>query len=179
MMLTVLSRQSDTDMLRDELMAQENRISALESKIGTSDEISERLGLAIRNLPMPPDGMSELQNVWLSLNEIHAPGLNTEHVLTEAVRVGNVGPKRGSVKVEIIDEMSRSCIMKNKKNSTQHPNILLKNLVIRNLKTVCQINFDNFARDLMKFIPGGENLFIAPNGNICQRNPIYSSQSRE
>ena len=62
MMLNVLSKQNENDKVIEEVKSNVNRIRELEAKVGGPDQISEKLGLAIRNLPMPPPGVSELSN---------------------------------------------------------------------------------------------------------------------
>ena len=130
-------------------------------------------------MPYPPEGMTEVDNVRVALNEIQAPGVNVEVHILKAVRVGCIGSKLGTVKVEMKDEKSRSSIMKNKRNLSRHPNNTFKSLIIKNLKSSTEILFDNFARDLLKIVPGGSNLFISSNGSIRERysvsdNPIHT-----
>ena len=116
MLLSIVANQDYVYSLKDEIKNHEARLSALESKVGGQEEISERLGLAIRNLPLPPEGMSELSNVGDISNYIQAPGVNTECDVIKAIRFGNVGTNLGTVKVELRDENCRSAIMKNKKS---------------------------------------------------------------
>ena len=51
MMLNVFSKQTESDSVHQEVKNNVARISQLEAKVGDSNQISERLGLAIRNLP--------------------------------------------------------------------------------------------------------------------------------
>merc|ERR1719318_2539252 len=63
MMLNVVSKQSENDDIKDEVKNNTSRIKDLEAKVGGQDEISEKLGLIVRNLPLPKPGTSELENV--------------------------------------------------------------------------------------------------------------------
>ena len=51
------------------------RIQELERKVGDSSEISEKFGIAIRELPLPV-GRSELDLVREALSQIGAPGID-------------------------------------------------------------------------------------------------------
>ena len=51
------------------------RITQLEAKVGKPDDIALPLGLAVRYLPLPSEGNTELENVRMALNEINAPGV--------------------------------------------------------------------------------------------------------
>ena len=46
----------------------------------------------------------------------------------------------------------------------------MKNLIIKNLKTEDHMAIENFARDLLKMIPGGNDVYMAANGHLRQKN---------
>ena len=50
MMLNVLSKQSENDNIKSEVKSNSSRIQELEAKVGGPEQISEKLGLTIRNL---------------------------------------------------------------------------------------------------------------------------------
>ena len=171
MLLNVLSKQSENDAFKQEIKDHGFRIRELEAKVGDSSEISEKLGLAVRNLPLPTSGQSELENVRAALNEVRAPGVEVNRDITKAVRVGVKDDYLGTVKVEMLNDVSRASIMKNKKSLGNHQNPVMKNLIIKNLKTEDQMRMENFARDVLQIFPGGNNYFIAGNGHLRQKDP--------
>ena len=63
MMLHLVSRQTENDLVKNEVLRNTQRIQELENKIGDESVVSEKLGLAIRNLPLPINGQTELDNV--------------------------------------------------------------------------------------------------------------------
>ena len=56
LMLNIHSKMPETEALRYEIKKVNNRLDALEAKIGDGSEVAERLGLALRFLPLPPTG---------------------------------------------------------------------------------------------------------------------------
>ena len=52
LMLNIHAKMSETDAFRSEVKKASARIDALEAKIGGTNEVSEKLGLAIRLLPL-------------------------------------------------------------------------------------------------------------------------------
>ena len=171
MLLNVLSKQSENDAIKQEVKDHGARIRELEAKVGDPSDISEKLGLAVRNLPLPTPGQSELDNARAALYEVRAPGVEVARDITKAVRVGAKDDYLGTVKVEILNDESRASIMKNKKNLGNHQNPAMKNLIIKNLKSEDQMRMENFARDVLQMVPGGNNFFIAGNGRLRQKDP--------
>ena len=125
MMLHMSSNMSRVDSIRADVT---DRISALEAKVGSADEVATQLGLAIQNLPVPTNGNTELQNVRNALSEIRAPNVDVNVVITKAVRKSSKDETRegagdsrlGTVLVEISSVEAKSLIMKNKKVLEQH-----------------------------------------------------------
>ena len=119
------------------------RITQLEAKVGKPDDIALPLGLAVRYLPLPSEGNTELENVRMALNEINAPGVDVKRDIVKATRVGykaesvpGVGNSSlGTVKVEVRTEESRALIMKTKFQLKNYPMPVMKSLVIQNLKS--------------------------------------------
>ena len=175
MMLNVVSKQAESDNLKTEVRGNTDRITELEAKVGGPDQISEKLGLAIRNLPLPAVGSSELDNVREALTEIRAPGVDTLRDVVKACRFGAKEDYLGTVKVEMRNDDSRASIMKNKKNLAHHHNVTMQNLIIKNLKSENQMSMENFARDLLKMIPGGNDVFMAANGHLRQKTSSHQT----
>ena len=108
MLLNVLSKQTENDGIKQEVKSNSERIKELEAKVGNADEISEKLGLVIRNLPMPVEGMSELENVREALIEIRAPGVDVMRDVTKAARFGWKEDYLGTVKIELLNDDARA-----------------------------------------------------------------------
>ena len=86
LMLNIHSKLPETEALRYEIKKVNSRLDALEAKIGDGSEISERLGLALRFLPLPPTGYTDLDIVKQILAEVRAPGINVDRDVVKAVR---------------------------------------------------------------------------------------------
>ena len=155
-------------------VAEENsfRISQLEAKVGNADEIALPHGLAVRHLPLPGDGVSELDNVRMAFREINAPGIEVQRDVIKAVRVGYRAesgpgvnnPNLGTVKVEMRNEECRAMVMKSKYQLKQHPQLVMKNLVIQNLKSREEMKTENFNYDILKMVTNGNDYYIGGNG---------------
>ena len=77
MMLNIVANNKSIDSVVQDVSDNRERIRELEAKVGGPLEVSEKLGLAVKNLPLPREGCSELDNVKEALAEIRAPGVNT------------------------------------------------------------------------------------------------------
>ena len=170
MMLQIVSRQDEADKMKEEVQKNTERITELEKKIGDSSEIAERLGIVIRNLSLPGEGKSELQHVREALSQIGAPGLDVVRDVIKAIRFGKTNTYLGVVKVEISNEEARKIIMSNKKNLSYNRNEMIRNLIIQNLKPQSQFYSENLGKDLLKLIPGGNEVYISNNGRLRQRD---------
>jgi len=169
MLLQVVSKQTENEQVIEEVKSNTNRIKELEAKVGGPECILEKLGLYMRGLPFPQNGQSELENVRAAIVEINAPGVDVVRDVIKAERVGSNENYFGTVKIEMRDDNSRASVMKTKKFLANHSNPIMRNLVVGNLKTNSQMALENFARDLLKLVPGGNDLFIAANGHLRQR----------
>ena len=58
--LNISAKVSENDAFRKDIRS---RIEAVEAKVGDPNEVSERLGLAVRFLPQPPTGYTDLDMV--------------------------------------------------------------------------------------------------------------------
>ena len=173
LMLNIHSKQSETDEVRSEINHANARLDAVEAKIGGPDDISERLGLAIRPLPLPPHGYTDLDMVRQFLAQIPAPGIDVNRDIVKAVRKVSAKPNPntsqpalGTVLVEMRDEESRASIMKNKFHLQENSNPAFHNLMIRNMKSKEQMFMENLGNSILKKIPGCENSFVTSNGQV-------------
>ena len=171
MLIQVLSRQEKSDNLVEEVRDNSNRIRELEKKVGDPGAIAEKLGLCLRGLPLA-EGRSELDNVRDALAQIGAPGVDVFKDVLKVERVGNTDSYIGIVKVELVSEAVRRQIMLNKKNLKFHVNETMRNLVISNLLPESDMKFVNFTRDILKMVPGGDEVYISNSGRLRQRDHI-------
>ena len=172
LMLNIHSKMSENDAFRCEFIKANTRIDALEAKVGGINEVSEKLGLAIRFLPLPPTGYSDLDIARQILAEIRAPGLDVNRDVVKAIRKIPSKPSNtnqpilGTVLVEMKNEESRASIMKNKHSLQSHPDNSIKTVIIKNMKSREQMMIENLGNNLLKRIPGCENTFVANNGQL-------------
>ena len=163
--LNIHSKQSDNDKLKGKVDETISRLEAVEAKVGDTEEVAERLGLAVRFLPFPATGYSDLDMVRQMFSEIRAPGIDVNRDIIKAIRKLPAKPspnssQLGTVLVEMRNEESRASVMKNKHNLHQHPNSTLQNLIIKNMKSKEQMFMENLGNNILKRIPGCENTFV-------------------
>ena len=176
MMLHLVSKQTENDLVKNEVLRNTQRIQELENKIGDETVVSEKLGLVIRNLPMPQEGHTELDNVRDALTEVRAPGVDVYRDVIKAVRFGNREDYLGIVKVEMSTDEARTSVMITKKNLKFHQNELIRNIIIGNLKSEAQMAFGNFTNDLLQMIPGGDQVYVTRNGHLRQRDSAATNR---
>ena len=171
MMVNLSAKQAKIDTVKTVVQSNTSRIEDLESKIGDSIQVSIPRGIAIHHLPPPSPGTSELQQVRNVLAAVRAEGVDPQVDVVKAVREGFKAESRpgandgwlGSVLVEL----------KTKKNLEDHPNQMLKNLIIKNAKTKAEMRMERMANSLLKLDPHGQNFYFAANGNLRPRNQTY------
>jgi len=184
--LNMYAKSEDIDNLKNVSEKNSYRISQLEAKVGRSDEVALPLGLAVRNLPLPSEGNTELDNVRLALKEIAAPGVDVKNDVVKAIRVGYRAESApgannlnlGTVKVEMRTEECRASVMKTKYQLKNHPQAVMKNLVVQNLKSRDEMKNENFHYDILKMITKSNDFYVGGNGHIRRRDQNPSSQSR-
>ena len=163
------------------------RISQLEAKVGSAEEVALPLGLAVRHLPLPGEGVTELDNVRMAFREINAAGIEVQRDIVKAVRVGYraesdpgvINSNLGTVKVEMRNEECRALVMKNKYQLKQHPQLVMKNLVIQNLKSREEMKTENFNYDILKMVTNGNEFYIGGNGHIRRRDHTNQNNIRQ
>ena len=178
MILHMFSKDSENKEVKEIVSSNTARIDALEAKVGKPEDVAKPLSLAVRNLPLPGPGVTDLQLVMSAFDEIRAQGVEVERDIIKAVRKG-VRPADnypGTVMVEMRDDTSRASIMKTKKVLESHHNPGLRKLIIKNYKSEEEIKADRKFANLLKRIPGSENSYFAGNGQIRENNPNQSQQ---
>jgi len=153
------------------------RIAQLEAKVGKPEDIALPLGLAVRYLPLPQEGISELDNVKMAFREINAPGVDVNKDVVKAIRVGYKAESEpgarnaylGTVKVEMRTEEGRAAVMKNKFTLKNHPKEVMKTLVVQNLKSREEMKYENFNYDILKMVTNSTDFYIGGNGHIRKK----------
>ena len=178
MMMHVYAKQNEIDVVKKTGQENSSRITQLEAKIGGPEDISLRLGLALRFLPLSQGGATELKNVQNAINQVHAQGVDASYDIIKAVRVGyksETAPgagngNLGTVKVEVRTEDARAKIMKSKTNLKNHPDPIFKKLVIQNLKSREEMKNENFHYDILKIATNSNEYYVAGNGHIRKKD---------
>ena len=135
LMLNINSRLAGAENVQEELKKVERRLDAVEAKVGGPHEVADNLGLAIRNLPFPNTGFTDLDVVRELFYEIRAPGVDVNTDIIKVVRKlpsrHNTNPSQhvlGTVLVEVRNDDCRANILRNKHVLEHHPNINIKML---------------------------------------------------
>ena len=176
MIVHMFARQSDIDETKGVVHSNTDRIAHLEAKVGGKDDVAYPRSIAIRKLPLPPLGVSELQNAQHYLKEVNAQGVDVTRDTVKAIRKESMkhdptlGPNLGTVLVELSDDETRGKIMKAKKNLMNHSNMILKNLIIKNAMTPAEMKAQNTNLGILNLITGNNEYFIAGNGSIRKKD---------
>ena len=185
LMINIHANQSETEVIKSELLKTNSRLDAVEAKIGGADEISERLGLVIRMLPLPQQGETDLSLVRRLFMEMRIPGFDSNREVARVLRKFPSKPPNnpsypllGAVLVEMRSEDSKTKIMKNKHVLEKHPDESVQRIVIKNMRSRERMFMENLGNSLVQKIPGCENYFVAPNGQLRERS-LGSNRSRQ
>ena len=170
MMLHLSANNMKVDDLERKVASYAKRIERLEACIASQEEVAVPLGLVVRNMPLPPPGVTELQQVKNAFMEINAPNIDVENDVVHAVRLGATGDKLGSVMVEMSNSQSRASIMKNKKRLVNHHSSSVRKLVIKNMKSWNEMKIENALNGLLRKLPGFEKFYISSNGNLIEKS---------
>ena len=180
MIVHMFAKQSENDAIKEQVHSNTDKIACLEAKVGDSNEVAYARSVAIRKLPLPPLGVTELQNVQHFLKEIKAEGFNADRDCIKAIRKEslkhnpNLGPNLGTVLVELKNEEVRGKIMKTKKNLIDHPAAVLRSLIIKNAMSPTEMKAQNTNFGLLKMITGNDDFYIAGNGAIRKKDPAFN-----
>jgi len=171
MMLYLCSKSGETEQMKTQLSTNTHRLDRIEARIGGNpDDIAVPLSLAINNLPIPAPGTEDIELVKALLREVNAPNVDVEKDILRVVRRGATEQNQGSVMVEMSSDETRASVMKSKWRLETHPNPGLRKVIIRNMKERHELKVDIALNQMLKLIPGGENLYIANNGNLREKN---------
>ena len=85
-MCHTLSKQHENEGLKAKVDANTDRIEQLEAKVGDPQDVAYPRTIAIRKLPLPPLGVSDLQNAQHYLKEIKIEGVNVDNDAVKAIR---------------------------------------------------------------------------------------------
>ena len=89
MMVHMFSKQSEIEGIKTQVVSKTCRIDQLEAKIGDPKDVSYSRSIAMRKLPLPPHGVSELQNAQHYLKEVKAEGVD---ISKDAIGIGRMQP---------------------------------------------------------------------------------------
>ena len=148
----------------------EDRIEALEKKVGRKEECAIPLSITIQNMPVM-SSKSDEDIVKKVIAEVGAQGVDPERDVVKVERRGykaatsHQTEKLGTVMVELSSSDVKARVMKAKKILESKPDPLSR-LRIRNMKTLAELNQENFNRQILKMVPGGERFFIGANGAL-------------
>ena len=171
MLLNLSIKSSETEEMKSQLTFNSQRLDRLEAKVGNPEELAVPLSLAVRNLPFPGPGVTDLQLIKAAFKEINARGVDLDRDIVKVVRQGATAENLGTVLVEMSSDETRASIMKTKKCLENNPSPGIRKLIIKNMKPRVELKFDIALNEILKRIPGGENCFIANNGHIREKNP--------
>jgi len=171
MLLNLSLRSGETEEMKIHLKSNTQRICRLEAKLGNPDDLAVPLSLAVRNLPLPAQGVTDLQLILAAFKEINAPNVDLDRDITTVVRHGATADNLGTVFVEMSSDQARASIMKTKKVLESHHNPGIRKLIIKNMKQRSELKMDIALNEILKRIPGSENCFIANNGQIREKAP--------
>ena len=171
MMIHMLSKSAENDEVKKTVVQCVSRLDSIEAKVGTSDDPSIPLSLAVRFLPLPNPGQTDLQLVKAALREVHAQGVDVERDVIKAVRLGETTDGRlGTVLAEMRNQETKAQNMKAKKCLESHPDQGLQKLIITNAQTKSEIKMNIALNQMLKKIPGEHDSYVAGNGHIMSKN---------
>ena len=185
MIVHMFAKQSENDAIKEQVHSNSDRIAHLEAKVGDANEVAYPRSLAIRKLPLPPHGVTEVENVQHYLKEMRVEGVDVNRDIIKAIRKEsakhdhNVGPNLGTVLVELKCEEVRGKIMKAKKHLMNHPAIVMRSLIIKNAMSPTEMKAQNTHFGLLKMITGNNDIFIAGNGAIKKKDHQYNNYSSQ
>ena len=166
---TVGNFETKLEALKADINENNERIKALEDKIGGQEECAIPLSITMQKLAKRSDTDDE-NLVKHVIKAINAEGVNAEEAVVKVVRKGHKpatatqSERHGTLLVELKSIDVKAKIMKTKKSLASHPG--LKEVRISNMKTQSQMNQDFFNRQVLKMIPGGHQYYISGTGAL-------------
>ena len=179
MVVHIFTKQTENDNIGVKVNSNTERIQQLEARLGEEPEIIYDRSIAIRTLPLPAEGFSEIQNVSYVLHEIREPSFCQTDIIKVIRKVSarhdpNKGPNLGSVLVQLRNEEVRGKLMRAKKALEHHQSADIRNLTIRNAFSPSEMRNQNIHNNLLRMITGSSNYFVAGNGSIRQKSEIVN-----
>ena len=124
MMLHMFSQSSENEQSRATVTQCVNRLDALEAKVGNPDEVAIPLSIAVRNMPLPSPGTTDIQLVQSAFREIRAQGVDVERDIIRVNRLGDTSNGRlGTILVEMRNQDVKAQIMKTKRCLENHHSV--------------------------------------------------------
>ena len=165
----LIKKSDEAEQMKVTISSNTARLDRMEAKLGKPEDIAVPLSLAIRNLPLPGHGEDDFQIVKALLFEIRAKDVNPDSDIVKVLRQGATGDNVGTVFVELISDDVRASVMKTKKILEHHQNPCLRRIIIKNMKSRQELKMDIAMNEMLKKLPGGENLYMANNGHIREK----------
>ena len=156
--------------VNDKLANHEDRLEALEKKLGDQSDFPIPLTIVMQNLP-PSNDVSEetvARDVIENLQIEGVSGADVTRVKRKGFKLTN-GSQRGrpgTLMVELSSKEAKLKVLRAKKSLAQHQSEDMKMIRIDSMKTPEQLNQEHFNRTLLKMTPGGEQYFIAGSGAL-------------
>ena len=171
MLLNLSIKGHETEEMKTQLSENTHRLSRLEAKIGNPDDFATPLSLAVRNLPFPAPGVTDLQLIIAAFREIPHTDVDLERDIVCVDRRGATDENLGTVFVEMSSDQTRASIMKNKKHLESHLNPGIRKIIIKNMLERSELKMNIALNEILRRIPGSENCYVANNGHIREKNP--------
>jgi hypothetical protein len=169
MLLNLSIRSHETEEMKTNISENTRRLCRLEAKVGNPDDIAIPLSLAVRNLPFPAPGVTDLQLIIAAFREIPHTNVDLERDIVRVVRQGATDENLGTVFVEMSSDQARASIMKNKKHLESHQNPGIRGLFIKNMLERSELKMNIALNEILRRIPGSENCYIANNGHVREK----------
>ena len=167
--------------VKDKLDNHDDRLEALENKIGGQSEFPIPLTIVMQNLP-PSQTVTEetlAQSVIDNLQIEGVSGADVTRVLRKGFKLSN-GSQRGrpgTLMVELSSKEAKLKVLRAKKALAQHESDDMKMIRIDSMKTQDTLNQEHFNRTLLKMTPGGEHYYIEGSGALRpQTRPAEASR---
>ena len=90
MIIHMFAKQSENDAIKEQVHSNSDRIAHLEAKVGDANEVAYPRSVAIRKLPLPPHGVTEVENVQHYLKEMRVEGIDVNRDIIKAEKVSRL-----------------------------------------------------------------------------------------
>ena len=168
---TVGSFETKLEAVKADVSENSDRIKSLEDKVGNKDDCAVPLSITLQNFKRYEVG--DFNAVKEVIKKINAEGVNSEEAVVKVIRKGfkpkngTQSERLGTVLVELQSSDVKAKIMRAKK--VLGTDEKLKNVRISNMKSATQVSQDFFNRQVLKLVPGGDQLYISGTGAILPK----------